>query len=198
MKPNTIAEIDSYLQKLYQTFAYPVYSPDRHHQAMTQNICLTYGEILTPSLCKLLDKINPSADDVWLDLGSGMGKTLLTTLLYTPIRKLIGYEANDQLTQIARQLLAHLPEEWQHTRQVQLETANFLEKDFNAATIVYICSTCFTESLLDAISEKLNHSSHVRLILSLKPLVKLRLPFWRTFRVECSWDTGLIYAYHQV
>lgn len=190
-------EITHFVETLYQNQAYPEYSAQDHARGLAKNVCLTYGEILTPSLCQVLSQFPFHAQDVWLDLGSGMGKTLLTTMLATPIQTLIGYEANDALTQIAQTVFSNLPQDLTQNRQIILKTANFLEENLNVATLAYICATCFTEDLLDAIAEKLNQSTNLRMVISLKPIDRLQLPFQRTYSVECSWDSSLVYIYQR-
>ena len=191
----------AYLEFVYQDFTgFVRYSLLEEQKFIKENICVTYGELLYPSVKTILKKIRLEEDDCFLDLGSGIGKFILTLYLLSPLKKIIGFEASKSLFDQSVQALLRfgsIPELKSLDRKIILEEGNFLQKDWQGATIVYACATCFTQTLLDEIGEKINQTPSIRQVLSLKPLSTLqRLPFREIFDVECSWDSALCYYYH--
>lgn len=196
------------IEAAYQTFLSDVYKEASAHRVhsqsqiedyQTQHICHTFGELLTPSLIKVLNTINITPEDVFLDLGSGMGKLALTVYLRTQMNHVIGVEGSKeyhvQAVNIFQNLRQQVPDLFSKGK-LDLILGNFLDFDFNQASIIYSCSTCFTQELLWLIGDKINQSPNVKQVLSLKPIANLdRLPFKKAIAVECSWDSALCYYY---
>ncbi len=156
----------------------------------------TYGEMAFESIYKLATRINLSEQDVLMDLGSGYGKFALSLPLMS-LCQVIGVEAQQKMHTLALQKRGELEQVLEEplASQVQFEHANFLESDFDRATILYSCSTCYSYSLLWALGKKIN-ASKVPMVLSLKPIPSLeRLTCRGSFSVECSWDSALCYVY---
>ncbi len=165
----------------------------------TQHICHTFGELLTPSLMKLLKLLPLSPEDVFLDLGSGMGKLALTVYLRTCLKTVIGVEGSsayyEQGIHTLQNLRQHIPNLFSKGK-LELIQGNLFDFDFNQATMIYTCSTCFTQELLWLIGEKINQATNVAHVLSLKPIANLdRLSLTKVIPVECSWDSALCYYY---
>jgi hypothetical protein len=75
---------------------------------------------------------------------------------------------------------------------------SFLTHSFEDASVVLINSMCFTQSLLRALAEKIENTSSIHTVLTLRPLPKLnRLRFTHTQKVQCSWDSALCYIYER-
>lgn len=196
------------VEAAYQTFLADVYkevsAQDTHSQSEIEvfkqtHICHTYGELLYPSLIKLLKTLDYTDEDVFLDLGSGMGKLVLAVFLRTSFKKVIGIEGSDthhqQAVNIFNKVKSILPDIFTKGT-LELIQGNFLDFDFNQASIIYTCSTCFTQELLWMIGEKINQSLNVRQVMSLKPIANLkRLKLKRLTPIECSWDSAICYHY---
>lgn len=160
----------------------------------------TYGEILYPSIDKLLSMFPLTAEDVFLDLGSGLGKIVAQVFFKTPVKESRGIELVPELYQqamtVTQQIQQDLPDFFSEERKITFLHANFLTTPFTDATIVLMTATCFSQSMMHAIGEIIEKTPSVRLVLSLRPLPTLyRLPFHTTIRVECSWDAALCYVY---
>ena len=195
------------LEKAYQNFLDLVYKGLIFDDAYTaqelnslqqQYICHGYGELLGPSVIKMLKRLELTEQDTLVDLGSGMGKLAFMAYLRTPA-KIIGIEASERLYQKAQQVYQQLQrgetEFKQDLHALSFYHQNFLEFDFNQATAIYSCSTCYTQELLWLICEKINRSPNICQVISLKPLDGLKMPFHSVFSVECSWDSALCYHY---
>jgi hypothetical protein len=190
-----------YLTKVYQhTHGYVPYSAEEQRAFKQTNVCYTYGELLYPSVKKMLDHIKITENDIFLDLGSGLGKCALQIFMQTVVKKVIGIEAAsvllDQAKATSAQVKSDFPFFWEGQRDMLWLNENFLQSDWQGATLVYTCSTCFTEALLVEIGDKINREVSVRQVLSLRPLPTLtRLRLKEVFSVECSWDTALCFHY---
>lgn len=191
----------AYLSSLFDaTHGYQLYSLKMQEDLQKDNICITYGELLYPSVKKIIQKLKPMPNDVFLDLGSGLGKCALQIFMQTDLKKVIAIEASESLHKQALLVKAKLqkdfPEFWENNRKMEFYCNNFLEEDWQDTTLVYSCSTCFTRELLDAMGHKINAQKQVEQVLSLRPLPTLRrLPLKQVFSVECSWDSALCFHY---
>ncbi|HVV69073.1 MAG TPA: hypothetical protein VHE99_08610 [Gammaproteobacteria bacterium] len=191
-----------YLTKVYQnTQGYQGYSEQERDLFLKAGVCVTYGELLYPSVKKLIKHFNYSSDDILLDLGSGLGKFALQVFLQTDIKKVIGIEAssvvNSQAQVVKEQVAADFPEFWENARELDFICDDFIKASWQDATIVYTCSTCFTQELLIAIGNKINHQPKVRQVFSLRPLSSLKMRLKSIFVVECSWDSALCFYYER-
>lgn len=164
------------------------------------NIAETYGEILYPSVIKLMSSIKLSVDDVFFDLGSGLGKVVIQLFLTTSIRESYGIEIRPDLHQqaltILRQIQKDLPDCFPYSRKLTFLCGNFLEIPLSSATLLLIASPCFSPTILHRLSGIINDLSSVHSVFSLRPLPALkRLPFKKAIAIECSWDSALCYLY---
>jgi hypothetical protein len=190
----------AYLAKVYQhTQGFQSYSSLQRQQFSEQGVCITYGELLYASVKKIIRTLKLSEDDVFLDLGSGLGKCAMQVFMQTPAKKIIGIEASSALHLSAltaqQKVKIELPYLWDD-RAFDLVEGNFLQASWQRATAVYSCSTCFTQELLVAMGRKMNEEKQLTQILSLRPLPSLeRLRLQDVFSVECSWDSALCYYY---
>lgn len=196
------------VEKAYQNFLEHVYQDMMFDDAYTrqdlkglqeQMICHGYGELLPPSVITMLKRLNLSEQDTLVDLGSGMGKLAFMAYFRTPA-KVIGVEASERLLGQCKRIYQWITSESfgleKDRHLLQFYHQNFLDYDFNQATTIYSCSTCFTQELLWLIAEKINRAPSIRQVISLKPLDGLtRLSFDGVFSVECSWDSALAYHY---
>jgi len=141
-------------------------------------IAQSYGEILYPSIAKLLSIIPLHADDVFVDAGSGLGKLALQIFLTSPVKAVYGIEIVARLHQQA--ILAE-----QKLREDLLECYQ------NERELKFILG-----SMLDTLSIKIENILSIHTVLTLRPLNLLqRLKFKKILRLEASWDTTLCYVY---
>ncbi len=188
-----------YLTKVYQHTHVKNYSPSEREAFTQENVSITYGELLYPSVKKMLKQIALRSDDVFLDLGSGIGKCALQVFMQSDVHKVVGIEASnllhEQALKICQQVKTDFPFFWFDDRQLNFIGDNFLKANWQQATVVYTCSTCFTQELLVAIGNKINQQATVKQVLSLRPLPTLKMPLKKVFSVECSWDSALCFVY---
>src|SRR5579864_8957251 len=85
----------AYITELYRNVSgFISYQPGEKENAQLEKVFLTYGEILFPSFNEIIKRMDINENDVFYDLGSGAGKSALQFFLKTPVKKIIGIEAN--------------------------------------------------------------------------------------------------------
>lgn len=188
------------IDELYQAYLAAVYEKLNTPAMSKAGGSLTYGEMLYPSVKKLLAKLSLRSQDSFLDLGSGLGKLGIQVFMQSQVHQVRGIEMQSELSSIACDALQTIKKEfpffWEKDRTLEFLQGDFLTLPWRHASVVYCCATCFRPELLHAIGDKLNQETSVQQVLSLRPLPTLtRLPLKEVFTVECSWDSALCYYY---
>lgn len=116
-----------------------------------------YGEINFTATKKLLDYLKLKRDDCFYDLGSGVGKMVLQTLMHTKVKKAVGIELSKERSDCSKIALKRSLE-WFPDFKTR---ASFLNKDLmnvnlKDATVIYTCSTAFSIKFMKEIINKLS------------------------------------------
>ncbi len=116
---------------------------------------LTYGELTPAGVRKLLDYLQLTERDVFYDLGAGTGKVVMQAAMSVPLRKCVGIEI------AASRVVAGRVVFWEARRQnliqarrCALRNGDFLTADLADATVIYTCSTAFSERLMRRLARK--------------------------------------------
>lgn len=185
-----------YLSVIYHDISYP------QAQKKFESINETPGEILFPSITKLLSYLPLTNQDIFLDLGSALGKVVIQFFLQSPVKQAIGIELLPTLHQAAMgacsRLQQDLPALFSAQRELSFIQGDFLQLPLQNATVVLINGVCFSPSILEALGKKIKNASHIHTILTLRPIGCLPIPFRKAIRVEGSWDSALCYVYSTV
>lgn len=152
----------------------------------------TYGELCSGELKRILSYCSLKSIKEFWDLGSGQGEVCQQALELNIFQKIHGLEYLPQ--RLALALKKRNPDiffQWAdlHTPLSKPETPS----------MVYLCATCFENSLLQAISKSVTRYQEFRICASLKPL-PLSSSNWKVpkiVRVSCSWDDALCYIYER-
>ncbi|CAD7965684.1 unnamed protein product [Amoebophrya sp. A120] len=217
--PDLNACLLALLDKTYEDLSgYDI--PVEEHQALRKvGGEPTYGEIVPSSLTQVLLRMNATEADVFYDLGSGIGKTVLQAALTTRVKQAIGIEfentrnlnaltakqkllaelektmeatgrnlrqdfspacggvADDELKDFLEEIVAGAHssnKEKSLDSRIQLIQNDFAHIDLTNATLIYSCSTCFSENLLAQICTNIGDlgtgKSNLRVFASLKSL----------------------------
>jgi SAM-dependent methyltransferase len=153
----------------------------------------TYGEIKFDSAQKLLEYLKPTKEDVFYDLGSGVGKFVLHAYLTTDIRKSVGIELSGTRYELAVKALKAAGQEnlFDPKRETKFLNGNIITEDFSDATIVFICSTCYSEDLMEKIGAKLASLKPGTKIASLKEFKsEPKLKHIDTLKLPMTWSEG--------
>ena len=196
--PVSITDADTLCQH-YLTLLYSDELPqqDAFPQA---SVTETYGEILYPSVNKLIALISLTEQDIFVDLGSGKGQVVIQVFLNSVIKEAYGIELLPELHNraiaAAERLQSDVPNLFHVSRKISFLSGSFLDIPFTTATVTFINSTCFTQSLLNELGQLIENTPSIHTVLSLRPMNTLkRLAFKEAIRIECSWDSALCYMY---
>lgn len=152
------------------------------------NLSLTYGEIDLESFLALLSLVKPSSQDVFYDLGSGVGKTVIAAAQTYQFKKAYGIETLKSLHQVAehKKSLSTLKTE------VNFKHQNVIEASWADADILFINIASFVAHSWHELCEKLIAHPASTIITCSKPLPKEHFDI-QTTQVLCSW--GVVPAY---
>lgn len=169
------------------------------HQQDFKHISSAYGELLFPSLDLLIEEIMPSEKDIFLDLGSGLGKACAYLFLRTAVRIVYGIELLSDLhqkaCQVGMQMKKDLPDFFQR-RELNFLCGDFLQVALPEASIALLASPCFDQRILQQLAERFDQAVNLRCLITLKPMDMMkRLRFYKALRIQASYDSALCYIY---
>lgn len=191
---------EKYIGGLYQGMSgFISYQPGEKEANAKEDIFLTYGEILYPSVNELIEYAELGPEDVFCDLGSGVGKVALQFFLRTQIKRSFGVEASQARYGSAAVVLDKVKKEFPElfkNRQLEYQQGNFLKSNLEGVTVMYTCSTCFGPELMTQIGELIDNTPSIRCVFSMKP-IPCALPFDKTLDVVCTWDKTKCHVYRR-
>ncbi len=167
----------------------------------------TYGEITAKGLEQLIEyfKNNLQAHDVFYDLGSGIGKVATQVALTTPAQA-IGIELSPTRHEIAAHIKNELLQKNILTEdKLQFIEGNILDVNLNNASVIFMCSTCFSEELMKKITENIYNIPHAIKVITLKQLTPHNtyrfeeFKAGKTFNLCMTWsDCTPVYTYERL
>jgi len=119
---------------------------------------LVYGEIAYSAMYELLEMlkdkgaIGGKAGEVFLDLGSGVGKAVLMAGFLHSFEACIGYEVLPELHTMALELFAKAREDT--GTRLESRLGDYMEGEWPEATVVLSNSTCLTREVFDLLVQK--------------------------------------------
>lgn len=126
-----------------------------------------YGEILPETFQIILEKAHVADNELFYDLGSGVGKAVLWAALSFPFKKAVGIELIEDIHQASKAVLKNYQEQVRpllplekQSQEVDFIQADFCEVDLSNADVLFIHATCFTDDTMNRL---------VRHLTSLKP-----------------------------
>lgn len=164
-----------------------------------------YGELEHDGREGLIASLNFTENDVFVDLGCGVGKINAHVYLRTNIKESIGIDILSERILMAEKAKAQMIHTIQQTRAppqedvaamvdgIQFITGNILQEEkYNKATVALICSACFHSELTNQLFKRLNSLPLVTRMVSLRDfdenLVKNSAwKFVKQERLHTSW-----------
>lgn len=204
-KPNKVAEIEALLSNIYaQSTSYIPKEDASLIEKKGGNA--TYGEILPESLHHILSDMMITKKDVLYDLGSGMGKVVIQSYLTFPFQKVVGIELAAKRHRQATQALHYLDTHGyvDKKRTISFIKGDIIETPYKDATIIYMCSTCFSDALMEKIAEKCSHLKKGLRIITLKLIPnpsKYKLLLTKEYRLAMTWSKSFgspVYVYKKI
>jgi SAM-dependent methyltransferase len=103
-----------------------------------------YGELMPTATLRLLEALELQPEDVFFDLGAGVGKVVLMAALSTPVRQAVGVELSARRIRRARIVAKRAVREGLvEPRRIRMCEADILGADLSAGTVFYTCATAF-------------------------------------------------------
>jgi hypothetical protein len=144
-------------------------------QGLPQEPDKVYGELSTDSLFDVMDRIpgGLSGNDVFVDLGSGLGKVCVQVFLATAVGACVGIELSARRHTLAGQVRDRLrterPQLFAGRRSLHFVNEDILHADFGDATVIFLCARLFSDELMEKIASKIRaECPRLRQILSTK------------------------------
>jgi len=139
----------------YELHGYELDEADDERVRAT-NSSPTYGEIMPTATDRLIEHLRLRKDDVFYDLGSGVGKVVLHVALRAPIRRVVGVELARSRHRIARRMLDQVRAMGLlRASECELRCADFMRAPLHDATVVYTCSTAFSTPFMNELCTRL-------------------------------------------
>tara|TARA_B110000977_G_scaffold103553_1_gene135130 strand:- start:6514 stop:7149 length:636 start_codon:yes stop_codon:yes gene_type:complete len=128
--------------------------------ARTPGIGYFYGELSWLGSFELIGLAKPKDGDVFVDMGSGLGKMVLSTAMTRRFKECRGVEIIPELHQKASDAVTRLrdavgDDAFRLLPPIKLECGDMLAADVFDADIIYCFATCFSPEIMDALEAKL-------------------------------------------
>jgi precorrin-6B methylase 2 len=174
------------------------------HQKEEKNIIAqggapTYGEITFESLKRLTDDLKLCKDDVFYDLGSGVGKVVVQVFLDSPIKKAVGIELSITRCDHAKKVLQKLQTKLKD-RTLEFHHQNIADASLSDATVVFMCSTCYSDDLMKKMTDKLALVKKGLRVITLKRLPQhTSFKLVKTYTLAMTWSTNAsVHVYERI
>ena len=184
-----------YLRLLYQDVNL---LPAKSHN----QIPLTYGEILYPGVNKIISCLSLTEHDVFMDLGSGIGKVVAQVFLLTNVKAAYGIEILSSLHALAAnaadKIYHECPDFFSGGRELNFIRGDFLEMSLEKATVLLFASPCFSPAMMAKLEQMLARLPRVHSMITLQPMLECRsFRLNKIIQIECSWDSAQCYLYQR-
>ncbi|MCB9831034.1 MAG: hypothetical protein H6807_01065 [Planctomycetes bacterium] len=155
----------------------------------------TYGEILPSAAAELFDWLRPGAGDLFVDVGSGVGRLALQALLTTRVGRVVAVELSPFRHEVAcraREVLRRLlPEAADRLdRDLDLRLGDLRDQLPTEVSLVWAGSICFPDGLMISLARALLAAPRFRRLVTLKsmpPAVERQLSTLGVLDLDMSW-----------
>ena len=170
----------------------PALSPEDIAQAKAMSptqsdFALTYGELTYEGCTRLGELLGLGPEDVFYDLGSGLGRATIQAHLQWGVRRSVGVELSAERSGLAQMAKDRLEQNGQldDSRPLDLVCGNLLKGGYREATAVYLCCCCWdTDFVSQALAVLEERAVNLKQIVTIEPLDRkfgLR-PKWLTLK----------------
>ena len=167
------------------------------------NVNSTYGEMKSEGIRKMIEVAKIGAGDKFIDLGSGNGRAAMEIFLYSGANTVFGVEFYYERwlnSMNAQKILYRMqPELLNSPRLLTYQLQNIKDVYFlNMFTVIYMCSTCYPDELLQTVYDKVKDSKEIRCIITHKkfdPFLAF-LPILTTANLPCTWSEHLTWHFY--
>lgn len=191
---------------------------ERAHITETTGSSPVYGEILFDSVLFILDYLQITEDDVFYDLGSGIGKFVYQVYLMSNAKKCVGIELSQTRYEKAKSIESKAKKVYQDCfkfensmrkqfgkeelpkiagKSIEYINGNVLDEDINDATVLYMDVFLNTDDFKKTLNDKLIQLQDGARIFTLHELLPHEyLHKVKTFNIPQSWSQDqVVYFY---
>lgn len=176
-----------------------------------------YGEILYESCAVLISELKLTENDVFYDLGSGLGKFVTQVYLTSPVKKAWGIEfsenrfarAQSATKNLAKIELASFKFENEMRKifgkdalaktkgkKFGFTNADMLKADLSDATVIFTCSTCFGPEFMQKLTDKLAANDGLRALTLVQLPYNKHVHYVTTYVLPMTWSAEVpVYSY---
>lgn len=130
-----------------------------------------YGELTVAGVTELARYLEMGGQDVFYDIGSGIGKLVLQLACTLRLKRIVGIEIAGERYDASRIALERARGlGLLKTADCVFRHEDALKSDLSDATVVYTCSTCFPDALLYRLASKVAQLTTNPPFITLKPL----------------------------
>lgn len=158
---------------------------------------LTYGEIEPVSFAALLTLVQPNKGSVWIDLGSGVGKSVLLVALLYPVQEAIGVEILPGLHTLAETARSRL-EDYQVQQRIHFICQDFMQYNLEHATHIFVNAAGFFGDHHEQLERLLKNAPIGCWVISItRQLAIPQLTRLHQTRMQTSWGVSQVYIYRR-
>ena len=180
----------STLRRLYRDVDGFEIAPSQERRIERTKSSSTYGEIMPAATVQLIDALELDADDVLVDLGSGVGKVVVTAALSSDVGRAVGVELARDRHRQAEQVVHEAEQAGVlEPGRVELRNEDILRTDLSDATVLYTCSTAFPYAFTERLARRVHRLARPVRFVTLQELDD-DLPGFaldRVLRLDVSW-----------
>ncbi len=161
---------------------------------------LVYGEVNFENFSAMLAVTQPTATDIFYDLGSGTGKAVLCSAMLYSLKKCCGIELLPGLYKTSSDQLEKLKSFPDISPSpIQFIHGDLLKIDFREASIVFINATSFTAEFWQLIIDKLTSLQRgTRVIITSKKLTQSSYQLLEAKMYWMDWGWNSVYIYQKL
>ncbi len=180
----------AYLQMLYENKGGYIIPPEDVETILQAGGHPQYGEIPYDSAAHILNDLALSRQDVFYDLGSGVGKLAIQVYLTTPVKRSIGVELSKSRWSTAESCRQHVAKDDHITsnRELAFLHQNILNTYIADATICFINGITFPPALMKSMMDRLGELDDEVKVISVLPLpAHKQFHLIKTYQLPMSW-----------
>lgn len=196
-------EVRKVLEDLYDGVKGTIISCTERSRENITSSTYVYGEAELQSIEKIFEFVEPKKGEVFCDLGAGVGKQVLTAALLYDFGKVRGVEILTDLHKTSKDILEEFKKKYgsklpegKEMPDIDFLKGDFLRADFSEADVLYMCSTCFSDEMMEGIAraaEMMKAGS--RVITLTKPLPSDQFEEIHHEFYPMSWGTSQVFIY---
>ena len=171
-----------------------------------------YGELTVRGMRELRSRLRPQHGDVFYDLGSGCGRSVVQAALEWPVARAVGVELAASRHSVGQDALARVSEDALRARIVLRRGDIIACEGCEDATIVYVASLLFDDAFMSRLAARLSELPRLRAVATLTRFPPGALAGFheaaanaapdhleavRRERVEVTWGAARVFVYER-